>query len=135
MKNIPYLDLIKKAVLACEYAIAPYSHFKVGASLLTATGLMFTGCNIECSSFGLTICAERVSLFKALSEGHSEFVALAIYAKEKPFCPPCGACLQVINDYAKGVSILLTDGENFKEYTLSDMLPVDFNVTHLKHND
>ena len=135
MTKISYHDLIKEAIVASKNAKANYSNFKVGASLLTASGIVFTGCNIECSSYGLTICAERVAIYKALSEGQDEFVALAIYAEEKAFCPPCGACLQVINDYARDLKILLTDGNNFKEYLMSELLPIAFNVNYLNHDD
>ena len=129
------LALISSAVSSSDFAKAPYSEFQVGASLLTQKGDIFTGCNIESSSYGLTICAERVALFKALSEGYTSFSALAIYAKNKPFCPPCGACLQVLHDYAKNITIILTDGRKYKEIKISELLPFAFDEKYLDHHE
>lgn len=115
-----------------DRALAPYSHFKVGAVLLTPTGKMFTGHNIESSSYGLTICAERVALFKALSEGERRFDSLYIVSDNNEFCPPCGACRQVLMDYAPEIKIVLTnDRSEEKLYTLSELLPDPFTPDRL----
>ena len=82
------------------YAVADYSHFKVGAALETADGTIVTGCNIENATYGLTICAERVAMFKALSEGHREFRRIAIVADTAQPTPPCGACRQILWEFA-----------------------------------
>ncbi len=116
-----------------DRALAPYSDFKVGALLVTSKGEVFTGHNIETSSYGLTICAERVALFKALSEGEREFVTLYILAGNNQFCPPCGACRQVLMDYAPQIRvILLNENGDENEYGLSDLLPVAFTSAWLK---
>jgi len=120
-------ELIKEADRARTFARAPYSGFKVGAALLTADGQVFRGSNIESSSYGLTMCAERVALFKALSEGASRFVAIALTAGTKEFVPPCGACRQLLWDYASNIEVLLinADGE-VKPIALADLLPEAF---------
>lgn len=119
--------LILHAKKARQLAIARYSNFKVGAALLTKDGNIFTGCNIEVSSYGLTICAERVALFKALSEGITNFEKLAIYTETKNFCPPCGACRQVIWDFAPEISIILVNKLNqIKTFSISDFYPQAF---------
>jgi len=118
--------LIEEAIKAAENAYAPYSNFKVGSAAL-ACGKIFTGCNIENSSYGLTICAERVAIFKAISEGCKEIEKIAIYAEEMPY--PCGACLQVMAEFCKdGCEIIVTNGTNIEKYQLSDLLPKRFKL-------
>ncbi len=102
-------DLIAAARKAREQALAPYSHFKVGAALLTASGEVFTGCNVESASYGLTICAERVAVFKAISEGAREFIKIAIVADTDQLTPPCGACRQVLWEFCGDVPVLLAN--------------------------
>ena len=122
-----HYNLIKKALEARKFSIAPYSNFTVGAAVETDDGEIFQGCNIESSSFGLTICAERVALFKALSEGRKNIKAIAIASPKAFFCPPCGACRQVLWDFAKEASIILvTSKEEVKVLSLSDLLPNAF---------
>lgn len=117
-----YNELYQMAVKASENSYSPYSKFKVGASLLTADGEVFTGCNIENMSFSLTVCAERTAIFKAVSEGKTEFSAIAIHGSENP-CTPCGACLQVMSEFCNpDFKIILSDGEHL----LSDFLPKVF---------
>lgn len=123
--------LISKAKEARKLARARYSNFKVGAALLTGNSEIFTGCNIESSSYGLTICAERVALTKALSEGRDNFKAIAIYAKDGAFCPPCGACRQLLYDYAPDIDIVLSDGKINKIIKLKELLPFAFDDTQL----
>lgn len=116
------LDLAKQAR---ERSYSPYSGYAVGAALLCADGRVFQGCNIENASFGLTNCAERTALFKAVSEGAREFTTIAI-AAEKAAPWPCGACRQALNEFAPGIRVLVTwDGQN-DEKPLSELLPCSF---------
>ncbi len=123
--------LIEDAKLSLKNAQARYSNFRVGAALQTEDNKVFTGCNIESSSYSLTICAERVALVKALSEGHTKFSTIAIYAERTDFCPPCGACRQLLFDYAPDLEVILTDGKESKTYKLRDLLPVAFEESQL----
>jgi len=126
-----YKDLIDKAIEAREKAYVPYSHFKVGAALKTKDGKIYTGCNIENASFSMTNCAERTAFFKAVSEGETEFKAIAIVGgKDKiDFCPPCGACRQVMREFCdKDFKIILFDGEDESVYTLGELLPLNFKL-------
>ncbi|HSQ76023.1 MAG TPA: cytidine deaminase, partial [Bacteroidota bacterium] len=95
-----YRTLVSRARAAKRYSHSPYSRFRVGAAVLATSGKVYTGCNIENSSYGLTVCAERTALFKAVSEGEKSFVAMAIASDETSATPPCGACRQVIMDLA-----------------------------------
>jgi len=127
--------LIKAARAARRHAHAPYSGFKVGAAVQTASGDVFSGCNIENSSFGLTICAERTALFKAVSEGHRRFVALAIATGEDTFIAPCGACRQVIQDLAPHAEIILCNSRGrTKTYNAAELLPHPFGPSDLDHS-
>ncbi len=118
--------LLALARTAMERSYAPYSKFQVGASVLCADGRIFTGCNVENASFGLTNCAERTAIFKAVSEGASEFTAIAIAAKgAAPW--PCGACRQVLNEFAPDLRVLVTwDDNKSASAKLSDLLPHGF---------
>lgn len=122
-------ELIKLAEKAAEKAYCRYSKFSVGAALLCSDGTVFTGCNIENSSYSLTNCAERTAIFKAVSEGFTEFSAIAIVGGAdgdlaRPCCP-CGACLQVMSEFCSGeFRIILTDGE----HKLDDFLPKRFEL-------
>ncbi len=124
--------LIAKAKEARKFSQSKYSHFKVGAALVTSDGEVFTGCNVESSSYGLTICAERVALTKALSEGKTKFKAIAVVAKEGEFCPPCGACRQLLYDYAPDIDVILTNGKENKVYKLKELLPHAFEDSQLE---
>ncbi len=119
-------ELIEKARKAKDFAYAPESEFKVGAALLTTDGETFTGCNIENVSYGLTNCAERTAIFKAISEGHKKFKAIAISSSEAPQKPiyPCGACRQVMIQFSNDLEIYV-DGDD-KTYKISDLLPKSF---------
>jgi cytidine deaminase len=131
MKNIE--KLIKAAKQAVKYSYAPYSKFKVGAAVLTDTGKIFAGANIENASYGLTICAERVALFKVVSEGEKKFKALAIYTNTKDFTYPCGACLQVIAEFSPNLYIILINSKGeIRQHTLSSLIPYQFSKNHLK---
>ncbi|MCR4650652.1 MAG: cytidine deaminase [Lachnospiraceae bacterium] len=127
--------LIQYAMEARKRAYAPYSEFQVGAALLTASGKIYTGCNIENGSYGATNCAERTAFFKAVSEGEGEFRKIAIVggkAGEKiDFCPPCGICRQVMNEFCdrNSFTIVLTDGKDIHEYSLAELLPFSFSLS------
>ncbi len=124
-------DLAKAAVTAREAAYAPYSHFKVGAALLTKAGRLYTGCNIENAAYSPTNCAERTAFFKAVSEGEREFdsIAVAGWKDGSPgFAFPCGVCLQVMTEFCKPeiFRVMVTDGAEIKMYTLKELLPFGF---------
>ena len=126
-----YKELINAAFSARENAYAPYSNFLVGAALMTKTGEIFTGCNIENASFSLTICAERTAFFKAISENKKDFIAIAIVGgkdSEIDFCPPCGACRQVMSEFCNDeFNIIIAKSEQeWREYSLSELLPLNF---------
>jgi len=129
---IHYSTLIQKAIEAKQHAVAPFSNFRVGAALVTENNKIYTGCNIECSSYSLTICAERVALFKALSEGERQFESLAIVTDARELCPPCGACRQVLWDFAQNITIVLArDQEDFTVMKLSELFPNAFSSKYL----
>lgn len=122
-------DLIALAREAQKYAYAPYSEFRVGAVLLTKGGKTYTGANIENSSYGLSICAERVAVFKAVNDGCQDFAAICICASGEGFVYPCGACLQVLAEFSKDLTVIITDKNNqHKEYNLNEMLPQVFSL-------
>lgn len=124
--------LIDAARAAREQALAPFSGFKVGAALETADGAIVTGCNIENASYGLTLCAERVAMFKALSEGHRQFARLAIAADTESPTPPCGACRQILWEFGGDLAIVLANLERaISRHRLADLLPLPFDVRSL----
>jgi len=119
--------LIEAARQARERAQAIYSKFKVGAALLGGEGKIFTGCNIESSSYGLTLCAERVALFKALSEGERQFVRMVVVADTEALTPPCGACRQVLWDFCGDLDVMMANLKgNSKRTRLSSLFPDPF---------
>ena len=125
--------LIAAARGAREQSIAPFSHFLVGAALETAAGKVYTGCNIESASFGLTVCAERVAIWKALSEGERHFTGLAIVADTESLTPPCGTCRQIIWEFCKEETITLTNLRGGREVvSIHDLLPRAFDARFLK---
>lgn len=119
-------QLLALAREAMQRSYSPYSHFRVGACLLCCDGRVYQGCNVENASFGLTNCAERTAVFKAISEGAREFTAIAIAADHAaPW--PCGACRQVLNEFAPGIRVLVTwEGDRCEEATLEQLLPHGF---------
>ena len=120
-------DLVRAARDARTRAIATYSRFKVGAALETGDGTVVTGCNIENATFGLTTCAERVALFKALSEGHRDFRRVVVVADTRSPTPPCGPCRQLLWEYAGDVEVVLANTtEVCGTYRMSDLLPLPF---------
>lgn len=126
-------ELVRRAVEAREHAYTPYSGFAVGAALLAEDGRVFTGCNVENAVYGLTICAERVALFKAVSEGVREFVAIAIACGKAP-CPPCGACRQVLYEFAPDLLVIMADaqGREVRRAKLGELLPRGFGPGSLR---
>ena len=122
-------DLIAAARNAREFASAGYSQFKVGAALEAADGTVITGCNIENATYGLTICAERVAVFKALSEGHRAFVRIAIVADTDTPTPPCGACRQILWEFGGNLQLTLANLTTEKgTHELKDLLPLPFDA-------
>ncbi len=112
---------------AKEAAYAPYSNFKVGAVILTASGRTFTGANIENGSYSLTICAERVALYRAIMEGERDFIAIAIATDSKSPAFPCGSCLQTLSEFGSEIEIWLKSGDKGgQRFTLSELLPKPF---------
>lgn len=112
---------------ACSYA--PYSGFSVGAAVLSETGEIFTGCNVENASFGLTACAERNAICRALADGHRHIAAVLVYTPTAQATPPCGACRQVIHEFAPQASIIcVCDSEHRIETTLDALLPGAFSL-------
>lgn len=122
------VQLIKAAQEAAENAYVPYSRFRVGAALLTKDGQIFQGCNIENASFGLTNCAERTAIFKAVSEGYRDFECLAVYGDTQNSISPCGACRQVMVEFLKSDSkvILIAEDNSTVEMTVGELLPYSF---------
>ena len=127
-----YKLLVSKAVEAKSKALPTYSNFHVGAALITKDDKIYTGCNIESSSYSLTICAERTAIFKAISEGERKFKALAV-AGEEGFISPCGACRQVISDLCGDIDVVLVNSKNeTKVMKTSELLPFAFSDKDLK---
>lgn len=137
MDHEVYRSLLNTAMAARKLAYAPYSGFKVGAALLCADGSVYTGCNIENAAYTPTNCAERTAFFKAVSEGHREFIAMAVVggksAVDAP-CPPCGVCRQVMMEFCgRDFEIILgTDHGQPQVYTLEMLLPQGFGPGSLK---
>ncbi len=124
-------ELLQLAIEARKNAYCPYSEFPVGAALLCADGSVYTGANVENASYGLTVCAERVAIFKAISEGKRDFVKLAVVCNAER-CSPCGACRQVIHEHAPNIEILMgkPDG-SFERTTIEELLPKAFRSSDL----
>ena len=118
--------LIDRAIAAREKTYSPYSHFGVGAALLCEDGAIYEGCNIENASYGLTNCAERTAIFKAVSEGHTKFKALAVVADTEGPCAPCGACRQVMAEFKIPLIIMGNLMGNIKIVTIEELLPFSF---------
>lgn len=129
-------NLINQAFEAQKFSYSPYSNFQVGAALLTQNGNIYKGCNIENSAYSPTNCAERTAFFKAISEGESEFLAIAIVGNlkdcedsQRDYCAPCGVCRQVMAEFCdlKNFKVIIAKNENdYKEYYLEQLLPLAF---------
>ena len=131
MTELEIQKLMDCAIKARENAYSPYSHFAVGAALLCEDGTLFEGCNIENASYGLTNCAERTAIFKAVSEGHTKFKALAVVADTEGPCAPCGACRQVISEFDIPRIILANLKGNYRVLDLDELLPFRFGAESL----
>jgi cytidine deaminase len=120
-------ELIARATEVRENACASYSNYKVGAALVAASGKVYTGCNVENSTYGLTVCAERVALWKALSEGERKFTQIAVVTSSEPPASPCGACRQLLWEYCGDIEVILADLQGFrKTFALAEIFPRPF---------
>jgi cytidine deaminase len=129
MGKVNKSDLVRAAARARQRAVAPYSKFKVGAALLTRSGEVITGANVESASYGLTCCAERVALFKALTAGKRGFVAVAVVARVPGGAMPCGACRQLLAEYAPRAKVWVADSRavgSIREFSVRELLPGAF---------
>lgn len=130
-----YTDLIKEAIKAKDMAYAPYSHFRVGAALLTKDGSIYPGCNIENVAFTPTNCAERTAFFKAISEGKREFEAIVVNGDADDYLFPCGVCRQVMIEFCnpKEFKVIVANTvEDYKIFTLAELMPGGFDAEALK---
>lgn len=127
-------ELINSAIKARDLAYTPYSKFNVGAALLTQSGKVYTGCNIENAAYPVTLCAERVAIFKAISEGETDFKALAVVADTDRPVPPCGSCRQVMSEFfTETTDIYISNLQlDIKETTLEEILPFSFVADDMK---
>lgn len=121
-------ELIELAKAAAEKAYAPYSKFRVGAALLTNSGKIYSGCNVENASYSMTICAERNAVFQAVADGHKDIAAVFIYVDSDLSFPPCGACRQVLAEFAQDMPIFIANRKEVTETTLSALLPERFSL-------
>ena len=132
MSEVDSQSLIAAAQRARLQSVAPFSKFLVGAAVRTANGKVYTGCNIESASYGLTVCAERVAIWKALSEGERQFTELAVVADTESLTPPCGTCRQIIWEFAKNATIIFANLKGESEtFHMKDLLPRAFDVRFL----
>lgn len=132
-------ELIMRAMGMMKMSYIPYSHFSVGAALLTESGEIYTGCNIENAAYTPSVCAERTAFFKAVSEGHTSFAAIAVAGgrdrKAEGFCTPCGVCRQVMNEFCDPETFLVISAsspDDYRIYTLKELLPYGFGPDNLK---
>lgn len=133
-------ELIMRAMGMMKMSYIPYSHFSVGAALLTESGEIYTGCNIENAAYTPSVCAERTAFFKAVSEGHTSFSAIAVTGgmnrKAEDFCTPCGVCRQVMNEFCDPETFLVISAvspDKYRVYTLKELLPYGFGPDNLKN--
>ena len=117
---------------AMTHAYVPYSGYQVGAALLCADGTVYQGCNIENASYSPTVCAERTAIFKAVSEGHRDFAAIAIAGRSDDYCVPCGSCRQVMMEFAPDLTVIcLNKNGESRKFTLKELLPYGFDHSWL----
>ena len=123
-------ELLNKAKETMNNAYAPYSHFKVGAAILTEEGLVYTGCNVENASYGATICAERTAAVKAVSEGYIKISKVAIVSSEGTYTYPCGVCRQFLSEFMTKDSVIIVEDEKegIKEVPFKELLPLSFSL-------
>ena len=121
-------ELVDRAFEMHAFSYVPYSNFPVGAALLCADGTVFTGCNVENAAYGSTICAERTAVCKAVSEGARKFKRIAVWGDSQDYCYPCGACRQVLVEFAPDMEVLIGRGDGkYVSYKLSKLFPGVFN--------
>ncbi len=126
-------ELCQTAVAMLDRAYCPYSHFPVGAALECGDGTVFTGCNVENAAYGVAICAERTAMTKAVSEGHRDFVRIAIAGKSENFCVPCGICRQMMMEFAPDMEVIcLNNKGETKSFRLRELLPYGFDQSWLE---
>ena len=125
--------LLQKAKQAKENSYAPYSNFKVGAAVIGKNGKIYSGSNVENSSYGLTICAERAAIFKMVNDGEKEISAILIIGDTEKYLPPCGACRQVISEFStnKTIVYMCNKHEKFKKMTVEELIPLKFSIDFL----
>jgi cytidine deaminase len=125
-------ELCQQAIAMLDKAYCPYSHFPVGAALECSDGTVFTGCNVENAVSGAGNCAERTAVFKAVSEGHRDFVRIAIAGRSKDYCVPCGICRQVLREFAPQIEVICLNaaGES-RHFTLPELMPYSFGPEYL----
>lgn len=128
MDRLTRARLIKSARAAGKRAYAPYSRFPVGAAVLTRSGKIYAGANVENASYGLTVCAERNAIFKAVFAGEREITALAIFTATEQPTPPCGACLQVLNEFSTNPIVILVSPKKILTFRLRQLLPHGFKL-------
>ena len=129
-------SLIEAAKRARLQSVAPFSNFQVGAAVRTADGKVYIGCNIESASYGLTVCAERVAIWKALSEGERHFTELAVVADTETLTPPCGTCRQIIWEFARNANIVFANlAGKSEEFHMAELLPHAFDAKFLKRSN
>lgn len=130
-----YEELLKQATEAQKNAYAPYSKFPVGAAIMTKSGRVFTGCNVENASYSLSNCAERTAVFKAVSAGYTEFTAIAIAVSIEELASPCGACRQVLVEFGLDIDVIMGNNKGqYKVMTSKDLLPYCFTNKQLDDN-
>ena len=133
MSEQNFQPLIEAATKVRLQSVAPFSGFYVGAAVRTESGKVYTGCNVESASYGLTVCAERVAIWKALSEGERHFTELAVVADTETLTPPCGTCRQIIWEFARGAAIVFANLKGESEtFHMADLLPRAFDARFLK---
>jgi len=133
MAMTTYRELLEHAFRATKYSYAPYSRFRVGAAILTEEGEVITGCNVENASYGLSNCAERTAVFKAVSMGKTKFKAIAVVSNRVNPVYPCGACRQVLREFNKNITIIMADqNKNPLKTNLSKLLPNSFGPEDLR---
>lgn len=128
MNKDSLLELLDKAQQAAQNAYAPYSGYKVGAALLDTSGKIHLGCNVENASYSLTNCAERTAIFKAVSEGVRDFHALAVWVESDTIFPPCGACRQVISEFAPQIPVIFGNSDRYEITDAATLLPSAFSL-------
>lgn len=127
------MSLLQRSINAKEHSHSPYSKFRVGAALLTDTGEIIDGCNVENASYGLSICAERTALVKAVSMGFKKFPAVAVTTDMEEFIAPCGACRQVIAEFGLECDVYLVKSDlSYKKISISELLPLTFTSAELE---